>query len=326
MLLMWMFHTICGLKRRQYTLRSHHMRDAFPIAIGYVGTPFAERNAIGDGLREAGLHRSSCRAQVPMMPLPNLLEPSHIALFLDFDGTLVDIADRPESVKVGDKTPRILGDLHRLLDGAVAIITGRDIADIDAFLAPLRLPVAGVHGATRRDAGGHFHASADDGQLLEAVEIGVQPLMADQPGLLLERKQGSVALHYRSRPELEAECSRIMQGIVDKFDGAVLKRGKMVVEAIATASDKGKAVAAFMSEAPFAGRRPVVAGDDVTDEDAFMRVNALGGTSIKIGADPTCAAWRACSTQELHGWLEDLTMRLITEERIFSSRRSQGDI
>lgn len=260
------------------------------------------------------------------MPLPSLLEPSQIALFLDFDGTLVDIADRPESVKVGDKTTRMLGDLHRLLDGAVAIITGRDIADIDAFLAPLRLPVAGVHGATRRDAGGLFHASADDGQLLEAVEMGVQPLMADQPGLLIERKHGSVALHYRSRPELEAECSRIMQVIVDQFDGAVLKRGKMVVEAIATASDKGKAVAAFMSEVPFAGRRPVVAGDDVTDEDAFMKVNALGGTSIKIGADPTCAAWRASSTRELLDWLEDLTMRLITEERIFSPRRSPGDI
>jgi trehalose 6-phosphate phosphatase len=256
------------------------------------------------------------------MALPNPLEPSQIALFLDFDGTLVQIADRPDEVRVSERTKQIVSELHVLLNGAVAIITGRDISVIDEFLAPLHLPVAGVHGSTRRDARGRVHACKDDGRLTLLVEQRIRPMLAANAGLLLETKHASVALHYRARPELESQCIKLMQSVVDELESAVLKHGKMVVEASASGGDKGTAISVFMSEPPFAGRRPVFAGDDITDEDAFKEVNALGGTSIKIGPGQTSAAWRAATTEELLDWLDGIAVRLATENRLFSGRPS----
>ena len=255
-----------------------------------------------------------------MMAFPNPLEPSQIAIFLDFDGTLVEFADHPDEVRISRRTKLILEDLHRILGGAVAIITGRDIHVIDALLAPLRLPVAGVHGATRRDAHGRAHMCADDGRLALMVEDRIRPLLAANSGLLLETKHGSAALHYRANPEMEPQCISLMQAVVDELQSAVLKRGKMVVEVRVAGGDKGTAISAFMSEPPFAARRPIFAGDDVTDEDGFQQVNALGGTSIKIGPGETCAALRAATTDELLDWLDGIAIRLATEDRTFNER------
>ncbi len=240
------------------------------------------------------------------MSLPNLSDPNRIALFLDFDGTLVAIAERPEDVRLDAETRAAIAALDRLLSGALAIITGREIATVDAFLAPLHLSVAGVHGLTRRDALGRTLMSAVDQALVQRIEEAVAPLVAAHPGLLVERKFGAVALHYRAHPELEGACIEVMERAVAGTPNAELRRGKMVIEAKARGASKGTAVANYMAEPPFAGRVPVFAGDDVTDEDAFAEVNARGGVSIKIGAGDTHAAYRAAGTDEFLAWLRRL--------------------
>ena len=128
------------------------------------------------------------------MTLPDLSDSDRIALFLDFDGTLVAIADRPDDVQLDLSTRKALMHLDTLLGGAVAIVTGREIAAVDRFLDPLRLSVAGVHGLTRRDAQGHMHRPAVDGGFTSAIEQVLHPLLQKHPALFLEYKFGAVAL------------------------------------------------------------------------------------------------------------------------------------
>src|SRR5215475_15225587 len=148
------------------------------------------------------------------MTLPDIRNPDAYALFLDFDGTLVAIADRPDDVRLDPGTRVALADLNALLAGALAIVTGREIAVVDRFLAPLRLSVAGVHGLMRRDARGRTWTSPFDAGLPEAIERAVSPLLKRYPDLLVERKFGAVALHYRDHPELE-------QASIDALESAV---------------------------------------------------------------------------------------------------------
>jgi trehalose 6-phosphate phosphatase len=244
------------------------------------------------------------------MTLPDLSDSDRIALFLDFDGTLVAIADRPEEVQLDLSTRKALMHLDTLLGGAVAIITGREIAAVDRFLDPLRLSIAGVHGLTRRDAKGQMHRPAVDGGFTSAIEGALHPLLQKHPALFLEYKYGAVALHYRSHPELEQTCIALMETAVDELPGVELKRGKMVVEAKAVGGNKGAAIADYLSEKPFAGRRAVFAGDDVTDEDAFILVNARDGVSIKVGPGETNATYRAAGTGEFLSWLRQLPAKL----------------
>lgn len=244
------------------------------------------------------------------MMLPDLRNPDEYALFLDFDGTLVDIAQRPDDVRMDPATGDALGELNRLLAGALAIITGREIAVVDRFLAPLHLSIAGVHGLMRRDARGRTYTSPFDAGLPAAVERAVSPLLQKYPGLLLERKYGAVALHYRDHPELEQVSLDAMQSAVCDLREAEIKRGKMVIELKAIGGNKGAAVADFLEEEPFAGRRAIFAGDDVTDEDAFAVVNARNGISIKVGPGPTSAAYRTSGTAEFLAWLRRLPSQL----------------
>lgn len=244
------------------------------------------------------------------MALPDYPDARRTALFLDFDGTLVDIVARPDAVAVTEATRTAIATIAEYTDGALAIVTGRDIATIDAFVAPLRLPIAGVHGFTRRDAMGKVQMPEIDGELLDKLKEGLNLLCGEHEGLLLEEKAGSVALHFRARPELEDACIAAMERIVDGAGGFRVSRGKMVVEARPEGANKGAAVTAFMSEAPFAGRVPLFAGDDVTDEDAFETVNAVGGISIKVGEGVTAAAFRAPTTAAFVAWLVDYAQHL----------------
>lgn len=245
------------------------------------------------------------------MTLPDLRDPDHYALFLDFDGTLVAIADRPDDVRLDPETRVALADLNVLLKGALAIVTGREIAVVDRFLAPLRLSVAGVHGLMRRDARGRTWTSPFDAGLPEAIEKAVLPLVQKYPGLLVERKYGAVALHYRDHPELEQASIAALEGVVCDLKETEIKRGKMVVELKAVGGNKGAAVADFLKEEPFAGRQAVFAGDDVTDEDAFVFVNARGGISIKVGPGATSAAYRTSGTAAFTEWLRQLPAQLV---------------
>jgi trehalose 6-phosphate phosphatase len=244
------------------------------------------------------------------MTLPDLRNPDRFALFLDFDGTLVAIADHPDDVRLDPETRDALAALNRLLGGALAIVTGRDIAAVDRFLGPLRLSIAGVHGLMRRDARGNTYTSAFDAALPAAIERALSPLLEKYPGLLVERKFGAVALHYRDHPELEQASVDALESALCDLRETEIKRGKMVVEVKAIGGNKGAAVADFLKEEPFAGRRAVFAGDDVTDEDAFDLVNERGGISIKVGPGPTNAAYRTSGTAEFLDWLRRLPAQL----------------
>jgi trehalose 6-phosphate phosphatase len=235
------------------------------------------------------------------MTLAEILQPS-CALFLDFDGTMVDIAPQPSAVHVPLPLITLLQDLHDYLQGAIAVISGRPIEQLDSFLHPLELAVAGVHGAERRGASGELHLLVS--QPLDHVEEAACRLAADNPGLLVENKRSSLALHYRQRPELEDLCQLTMQRAVEESPGITLLRGKMVVEAKPGGASKGRAIEAFLAEAPFAGRAPVFIGDDVTDEVGFSTVQRLGGLGIKVGEGATCAWRRLPDPQALREELE----------------------
>jgi trehalose 6-phosphate phosphatase len=239
-------------------------------------------------------------------PLPVLDDAERYALFFDFDGTLAEIVQRPEDVEVTQATREALDALRGAFGGAVAIITGRDIPTIDRFLAPVRLPIAGVHGLSRRDAVGEMHSPKFNGEALAAIEAKLQPLASRETGLILECKEGAIALHYRQRPELEAACVAAMEDAAAAAPGVILRRGKMVVEAVGYRSDKGTAIAAFLTERPFLGRVPVFAGDDLTDEDGFALVNAREGIAFKVGPGETSAPYRVESRQDLLAWLNSI--------------------
>lgn len=237
------------------------------------------------------------------MALPEIETLDGLAVFLDFDGTLVEIAERPEAVRVTPEARSILARLSRRLGGALAIITGREIEAIDAFLPGLALPVAGVHGLVRRGADGEIHVSDHARLPVERIASRLEPLMERAPELLLEPKAGSLALHYRARPDLQEACLSAMRRAVEDIEAAVLLEGKSVIEAKPAGRDKGSAVEDFLQEPPFAGRRPLYAGDDVTDEDAFGVVAARSGLTIKVGEGETRAAYRCDSPADLIAWL-----------------------
>lgn len=241
----------------------------------------------------------SSTASPPSLPP---FSPSAVALFLDFDGTLADIAPRPEAVALAPGVLGTLGRLAQALQGALAIVSGRRLADLDHFLAPLRLPVAAEHGALRRLPCGRLtEARPPD---LEDVTHAAEELVSQYPGLHMERKTSSVALHYRQRPDLAQTCLAAMAEACDRTPGTELLHGKCVVEVKPLGVDKGHAIACFMKEAPFAGRQPWFAGDDVTDESGFDWVQRAGGAAIKVGEGASAARHRLGSPAQLRHWLK----------------------
>jgi trehalose 6-phosphate phosphatase len=220
-------------------------------------------------------------------PLPRL------AVFTDFDGTLVDLAATPDSIAVPQDVPHMLEDVSRQLDGAFAIVSGRPIGDLDRYLGDLALAAAGSHGAERRLADGSSISISDavSGDVRE-ISARLEQFVANNKGLLLEAKPASVALHFRQAPQLAGESLAIMRTILEQVTGFTLIEGKMVIEARPQGTSKGTAIMAFMDEAPFRGRTPVFFGDDVTDEEGFAAVQEMGGVGIKVGEGDTIARLR----------------------------------
>lgn len=235
-----------------------------------------------------------------------VLDPESTAIFLDFDGTVADLAERPDEVSVPAATRKTLERLASSTGGAVAIITGRPIDEIDRFLAPLRLPVAGVHGLERRDASGYRSSVFNSEKLLKPVNRTLRTFANAHPGLLLETKPGATALHYRQRPELERAVIDSVHEAVTGLKGVQILHGKMVVEVKSGKATKADAVEAFMAEPPFRGKLPLFAGDDVTDEDAFREITRKHGISIKVGRGDTAAAFRTQGAREFRNWLAQL--------------------
>lgn len=234
------------------------------------------------------------------MQKPPLLTARH-ALFLDFDGTLADIAPHPDAVQVHPGVVPALRVLHQRLGGALAIATGRTQADIDHFLSPLQLPLASEHGAQYRMGNGVTGGvPAPD---LSGVVHTVQALLDRYPALVLERKSAGVALHYRQAVELEPLCRAALEHALAQSPGLEILQGKCVMEVKPSGPNKGRAIHDFMQQAPFAGRIPVFAGDDVTDEHGFVAAQALGGIGIKVGLGDTSAVARCDDTAMLREWL-----------------------
>lgn len=232
------------------------------------------------------------------------------AWFLDIDGTLIEIAPRPDAVSVSARTLATLHALMRASGGAVALISGRQIKVVDRLFSPLRLPCAGVHGIERRDAEGRMHRVSEPSPALDLVRREVAVFAAAHPGALIEDKDVSVALHFRNAPEAGEDAVALGRDIARRFrETLVLQPGKMMIEFRTPGADKGLAIAAFMSEPPFEGRIPVFVGDDATDEAGFVEVNRRGGHSIRIGdrTASTGAMWRMPSVAALQDWLAAAT-------------------
>lgn len=246
-----------------------------------------------------------------MAATPDLNSSDRVAIFLDFDGTLVHIAERPDLVHAPANVLTTLELAYDALDGALALITGRSIASLDALLDPLRLPAAGVHGTEYRDTTGAVQSITTVAFPAWAT-AKIEALAARHAGLLLEHKGHGLALHYRGAPALEATVRDTMHKLSAQLGpDFVVQDGKMVVELRPACASKGTAVERFMSEAPFAGRRPVFIGDDVTDEDAFRVVNEMGGYSIKVGerAPGSAARYELADVGAVRAWLLPLTRK-----------------
>lgn len=225
-----------------------------------------------------------------------------VALFLDFDGTLVEIAPRPEAVVLEPEVREALARLYASRSGAVAIVSGRPIADLDAILSPLRLPVAGVHGLELRLADGRILQEDGGGDLVPLLRE-MQALIAAEPELWLEEKPGALALHTRARPDLEAACRQRLEPLVRADPGLTLLHGHRILEVKGAKVSKGTAVARFMAEPPFAERWPLFVGDDVTDEDGILAAQRLGGLGLKIGSQESAAKLRLDDGASFRAWL-----------------------
>lgn len=232
--------------------------------------------------------------------------PQDVALFFDCDGTLAEIVREPQLARVKPEIIMLVQKLAAHAGGALAIVSGRSISQLDSLFAPLHLPVAGVHGAERRTCDGTIFRQASEEEKIGKVSGQVALFAEANPGLIFEQKPVSAALHYRIRPDLEGLVKAFTQKIVAENPGLYALQGKMVVEISASSATKGDAVHAFMNEAPFSGRRPIFVGDDVTDEDGFQAANELNGVGIKIGPGPTLASLRVDDLGEFHSWLKAL--------------------
>ena len=233
--------------------------------------------------------------------LPELLSRSGpVALFLDFDGVLADIAPTPDSVRVDSATISRLQSLNSALGGALAIVSGRDLAALDALLAPLSLAMAGDHGNARRRGDGST-VTLNESAMIAAAALGsdLDELFGDDPRIIVEHKPSAVAVHYRLAPERAEDCIAAVGAAAGMSDELSLVAGKMVVEARAAGASKGAALRGFMEEPPFAGRTPIFVGDDVTDEDGFAAAQQIGGVGIKVGAGDTVARYRIGGTRDV---------------------------
>lgn len=225
------------------------------------------------------------------------------------DGTLLEIAATPDAVRVDDSLRRLLLDVSQALDGAVALVSGRTVATLDALFEPQRWPSAGLHGLERRNAAGVVHRHVPERERLDAARLALLYLAARTPGMLLEDKGVSIAVHYRAAPEIEPSLRRALGTVAaDLAPEYHLLEGKHVFELKPAAATKADAVRAFMNEVPFAGRRPIYVGDDVTDLDGFAAVERVGGLSVGVG-DRVQAQLRVSSPRDVRALLADLAER-----------------
>ena len=223
------------------------------------------------------------------------------ALFLDFDGTLAPIQLDPDAVSMPPHGAAILSALAEKLGGALAIISGRDMRDLIAR-TPDGLWRAGAHGLEICAPG----ENAEDAPLAAppALVSALDLIAAGVDGARLEQKGPVLALHYRAAPEAGDTLAAAMAKVLDGVEGYVMQSGKMVHEAKPMHANKGRALAQLMERAPFAGRAPIMIGDDATDEDAIAYAIEAGGKGVKVGAGDSRAMFRLSDPDDVWRWLE----------------------
>lgn len=255
---------------------------------------------------------SAARPDIPaILPAPpGACASAAWALFLDVDGTLLDFAGRPDAVEVHADLLADLAQMRARLNGAVALLSGRPLSQLDALFDWHAYPAAGLHGAELRAADGSVHVTGD-ATGFETVRARARALVDGAPGVMLEDKQRALALHYRHAPRAADAARRIADALLRMAgDGYALQHGDHVAELKPAGANKGSALAALMCEAPFRDRTPWMLGDDLTDEDAFRRVNAVGGTSVLVGArQPTAARFQLTSPAAVRAWLHECVTR-----------------
>ena len=234
-------------------------------------------------------------------PPPSLLDGT--ALFLDFDGTLVELAESPGAIEVPGELHPLLERLAHRLDGRIAIISGRSIGDLERHLGLPGIALSGSHGLELLFPDGSRLPVAAPAGLAEA-RAAVADFAAGAEGLLVEEKPAGIALHFRLAPERESSVAAFLAGLAART-GLVVQHGKMVAELRPAGRHKGDALRALMAEPPFAGARPVFVGDDLTDEDAFAAAAAMGGAGVLVGPPrATAARWRLADVGAVAGWLQ----------------------
>lgn len=244
------------------------------------------------------------------LPAPPPVQP-HWALFLDVDGCLLDFADHPEHVEVPAGLADAIGRLARALDGAVAFVSGRRIEQLDALFAPLRIPAAGLHGLQLRERADGTHADDTAPEALRRVRDAAEQVAQAHAGARVEDKGVALALHWRAAPGARSALEAIAASAMTNLPGYRLQHGNCVVELRPAEGDKGSAVRRLMELPPFAGRVPVYAGDDLTDEDGFSAANHLGGLSVRIGdREPSLATHTLADTNALRAWIGEAADRL----------------
>lgn len=239
---------------------------------------------------------------------PDRLYVDDICLFIDVDGTLLDIASRPEEVSASADLLATLASLSRTLDGALAIVTGRTIEEIDRLFSPLVLPASGVHGAEWRRADGQAVIDTGAPPIPAALRAAVETAVARRPGAFVEDKGKALAVHWRAAPEQEAAIWADLARVLERAEAPELTimRGHCVFEIKAAATTKGDAVRAFMEAAPYAGRTPVFIGDDVTDIAGFAAATALGGHAYSVGRPLEGAEEAFAGPADVRAWLAGL--------------------
>jgi trehalose 6-phosphate phosphatase len=226
------------------------------------------------------------------------------AYFLDMDGTLIEIAETPGAVSIDAALLNLIRCLHLNCRGAVAVVSGRSLADLEERMGGSLVPMAGQHGLERRDAAKHLHVFRSSSSGKCQIQGRLAPILERHPEVILEDKGLSMALHYRRALPLAGYLHRVMRSLWSELGaGLQLQTGKRVIELKPEGFDKGSAVDAYLSEPPFIGRRPVFIGDDLTDETAFAVVNKRGGFSIKVGEGPSCAQYGLPDVKAVREWM-----------------------
>jgi trehalose 6-phosphate phosphatase len=247
-------------------------------------------------LRRMGYVGAKMRSQAPAVS-------QDVSLFLDVDGTLVELQETPAEVVVGQPLKTLLTEVSRRLEGAVALVSGRSIETLDALFEPLVFPAAGLHGVERRSASGERRGASYVDPALAPARLALMAFVESHPGTLLEDKGRALALHYRLAPEFETRARQAISVLVRPLAPAYhVQEGKMVLEIKPHEFTKATAIEEFLTEAPFVGRTPVVVGDDLTDQAGFRLVEALGGVSIAVG-HRVQGQWRFDNPAAVRHWL-----------------------